>query len=84
MPILVVADRAGATLSQTLHSLNARSVMEALEPVVARDALLVFDANGCDGPVIEKRHTVPGGIHACGKNWGKIVKNLLQPEKMPP
>ena len=45
VPVLVAADRAGATLSQTLPALNAKSVKEALEPVVARDALLVSDAN---------------------------------------
>ena len=51
MPILVAADRAGATLSHTLPALNAKSVKEALEPVVARDALLVSDANRCYPPV---------------------------------
>ena len=51
VPILVAADRAGATLSHTLPVLNAKSVKEALEPVVARDALLVSDANRCYPPV---------------------------------
>ena len=51
VPVLVAADRAGATLSQTLPALNAKSVKEALEPVVARDALLVSDANRCYPPV---------------------------------
>ena len=39
VPILVAADRAGATLSHTLPALNANSVKEALEPVVARRCL---------------------------------------------
>ena len=51
VPVLVAADRAGATLSHTLPALNAKSVKEALEPVVARDALLVSDANRCYPPV---------------------------------
>ena len=51
VPVLVAADRAGATLSHTLPALNADSVKEALEPVVARDALLVSDANRCYLPV---------------------------------
>ena len=51
VPILVAADRAGATLSHTLPALNAKSVKEVLEPVVARDALLVSDASGCYPPV---------------------------------
>ena len=51
VPVLVAADRAGATLSHTLPALNADSVKEALEPVVARDALLVSDANRCYPPV---------------------------------
>ena len=51
VPILVAADRAGETLSRTLPALNADSVKEALEPVVATDALLVSDANRCYRPV---------------------------------
>ena len=51
MPILVAADRAGATLSHTLPSLNSDSVKQALEPDVAQDALLVSDANRCHPPV---------------------------------
>ena len=50
VPILVAADRAGATLSHTLPALNADSVKEALEPVITRDALLVSDANRCYPP----------------------------------
>ena len=50
-PILVAADRAGETLSHTLPALNADSVKEGLEPVVAPDALLVSDANRCYPPV---------------------------------
>ena len=51
VPILVAADRTGETLSHTLPALNAKSVKEVLEPVVARDALLVSDANRCYPPV---------------------------------
>ena len=50
VPILVAADRTGATLSHTLPALNADSVREALAPVIARDALLVSDASGCYPP----------------------------------
>ena len=53
VPILVAADRAGETLNHTLPALNAKSVKEVLEPVVARDALLVSDANRCYPPVAE-------------------------------
>ena len=41
----------GETLSCTLPILNAKSVTEALKPVLARDALLVSDANRCYPPV---------------------------------
>ena len=51
VPVLVAADRTGETLSCTLPILNAKSVTEALEPVLARDALLVSDANRCYPPV---------------------------------
>ena len=63
-PILVVADRAGATLGYTLPALNADSVKDALEPVVARDALLVSDASGCYPPVaaaLDIPHEAPPG-----------------------
>ena len=51
MPILVAADRGGETLSHTLPALNADSVKEVLEPVLAPDALLVSDSNRCYPPV---------------------------------
>ena len=51
VPVLVAADRTGETLSCTLPILNAKSVTEALKPILARDALLVSDANRCYPPV---------------------------------
>ena len=51
VPILVAADRGGETLSHTLPVLNADSVKEVLEPVLAPDALLVSDSNRCYPPV---------------------------------
>ena len=51
VPILVAADRGGATPSHTLPALNADSVKDVLEPVLAPDALLVSDANRCYPPV---------------------------------
>ena len=42
VPVLVAADRAGATLSHTLPALNADNVKEVLGPVLAPDALLVL------------------------------------------
>ena len=47
VPVLVAADRGGATLSRTLPTVNADSLKEALEPVIAPDALLVSDASRC-------------------------------------
>ena len=64
VPILVAADRAGATLSDTLPALNADSVKDALEPVVARNASLVSDASGCYPPVaaaLDIPHEAPPG-----------------------
>ncbi len=51
VPILVAADHGGETLSHILPALNAKSVKEVLEPVLAPDALLVSDANRCYPPV---------------------------------
>ncbi len=50
VPVLVAADRGGATLSRTLPTVNADSLKEALEPVIAPDALLVSDASRCYPP----------------------------------
>ena len=57
-PVLVAADRGGATL--TLPMLNADSVKKALKPVLAPDALLVSDANRCYPPVAAAR---PSRMH---------------------
>ena len=51
VPILASADRTDATLSHTLPALNADCAREALEPFIARDTLLVSDANRCYPPV---------------------------------
>ena len=51
VPVLVAADRGGETLSHTLPALNADSVKEVLEPVLAPNALLVSDSNRCYPPV---------------------------------
>ena len=45
VPVLAAADPGGATLSRTLPIVNADSLKEALEPVIAPDALLVSDAS---------------------------------------
>ena len=51
VPVLVAAERGGATLSTTLPALNTDSLKEALGPVIAPDALLVSDANRCYPPL---------------------------------
>ena len=51
VPILIAADCGGAALSHSLPALNADSVKEVLESVLAPDALLVSDANRCYLPV---------------------------------
>jgi transposase-like protein len=45
VPVLVAADRSGATLSAVLPAVNAAALQEVLGPVIAKDALLVSD--GC-------------------------------------
>ena len=72
VPILVAADR--ATLSHTLPALNAKSVKEVLEPVVARDALLVSDANRCYPPVAAALDILHESINASA---GERVRGAL-------
>ena len=44
-PILVAADRSGATLSAVLAAVTAKAIEQVLQPVLGRDALLVTDGN---------------------------------------
>lgn len=44
VPVLVAADRSGATVSAVLAKVNADTLAAALAPVVDKDALLVSDA----------------------------------------
>ena len=74
VPILVAADRTGATLSHTLPALNADSVREALEPVIARDALLVSDASGCYPPAAAAL-TIPH--ESINRSAGERVRGAL-------
>jgi transposase-like protein len=45
VPVLVAADRSGATVSAVLPAVNAAALQEVLGPVIEKDALLVSD--GC-------------------------------------
>ena len=43
VPVLVAADRSGATISAVLSELSSAGIKPVLEPVLAKDALLVTD-----------------------------------------
>ena len=43
VPVLVAADRTGATVSAVLPELSSAAIKPVLEPIVAKDALLVTD-----------------------------------------
>ena len=43
VPVLVAADRSGATFSAVLSELSSAGITPVLEPVIAKDALLVTD-----------------------------------------
>ena len=45
MPVLIAADRSGATLSAVLEADNAMTLAQVLGPAVAPDAILVTDAD---------------------------------------
>ncbi len=51
VPILVATDRTGSTLCRKMPALNAKEMKAILVPVIAKDALLVSDANRCYPPV---------------------------------
>lgn len=44
VPVLVAADRTGATISAVLPAVNADTIKDVLAPVLGKDALLVTDA----------------------------------------
>ena len=43
VPVLIAVDRSGATVSAVLPDLSSESIKPVLEPVIAKDALLVTD-----------------------------------------
>ena len=47
VPVLIVRDRSMATTDQVLPDLKAGTIARALDPIVARDALLVSDGAAC-------------------------------------
>ena len=75
VPILVAADRGGETLSHTLPALNADSVKEVLEPVLASDALLASETNRCYPPVAAALDIPHDSINASA---GERVRGALQ------
>lgn len=50
VPVLVAADRSGATVSALLPSVTADAIREVLAPVLDKDALLVTDGASCYPP----------------------------------
>jgi transposase-like protein len=49
-PVLVAVDRSGTTLTAVLDAVTAKAIHAVLEPVLAKDALLVSDANNVYPP----------------------------------
>ena len=49
-PILVAADRSGATISAVLSAVTAQTIKPVLAPVLGKDALLVTDGNNVYPP----------------------------------
>lgn len=50
VPVLVAADRSGATVSAVLPAVNANAIHAVLAPVLDKDALLVTDGATCYPP----------------------------------
>ena len=75
VPVLMAADRGGMTVSAVLPKVDATALTAALEPVVAKDALLVSDAGTSYPPCAaalgvshetlnrSKGERVRGGLH---------------------
>lgn len=49
-PVLVAVDRSGTTLTAVLNAVTAKAIQAELEPNLAKDALLVSDANNVYPP----------------------------------
>ena len=54
VPVLMAADRSGTTVSAVLPRVDAAALTAALDPVVAKDALLVSDGGG-ELPTLRRR-----------------------------
>ena len=75
VPVLMAADRSGTTVSAVLPRVDAAALAAALDPVVAKDALLVSDGGASYPPCAAalgvnhealNRRRVRGDLHADG------------------
>ena len=55
VPVLMAADRSGTTVSAVLPRVDAAALAAALDPVVAKDALLVSDRRRRELPTLRRR-----------------------------
>ena len=74
VPVLMAADRSGTTVSAVLPKVDAAALTAALDPVVAKDALLVSDGGASYPPCAA---ALGAGHEALNRSMGERVRGDL-------
>ena len=69
VPVLMAADRSGTTVSAVLPRVDVAALTAALDPVVAKDALLVSDGHRRELPTLRRRARGEPSKHSTAR-WG--------------
>ena len=75
VPVLMAADRSGTTVSAVLPKVDAAALTAALDPVVAKDALLVSDGGASYPPPCAA--ALGAGHEALNRSMGERVRGDL-------
>ena len=82
VPVLVAADRSGATVSTVLPAVNADTLRCAIEPVVDADIVLVTDGHRAYPPLRRSAWGSPRSVEPV--QWGAGARCLSHPDGQQP
>ena len=80
VPVLMAADRSGTTVSAVLPRVDAAALTAALDPVVAKDALLVSDGGASYPPCAAALKVSHEGSTSHGLGRGAHVQTVNAPQ----